>query len=155
MHMSAPPSLIPMAQVRCKVQGTVSLGNGPYGERRYVRLEGGTVEGPELNGRVAEGGIDWQTARDDGVLDIGAHYVIRTNDEELIEVHSTGLRHGPQKIITRLERGEHVSPTEYFFRTVMRFTTGASALAHLNKLIAIAVGQREANLVILDVYRLT
>ena len=38
----------------------------------------------------------------------------------------------------------------YFFRTLMRFTTGAPAWQHLNKVMAIAVGQREARTVLLD-----
>jgi hypothetical protein len=38
-------------------------------------------------------------------------------------------------------------------RTVVRFTTGASQWWHLNQLLAIAVGQREASLVRLDFYR--
>jgi len=36
----------------------------------------------------------------------------------------------------------------------VRFTTGAPQWQHLNKLIAIAVGQREASVVKLDFYRL-
>lgn len=155
MHFPSPPSLVPMARVRCEVQATVTLGGGPYGERRYVPLGGGTVQGPELNGHVVEGGVDWQTARADGVLDIGAHYVIRTHDGALVEVQSNGLRHGHPEVMARLARGEHVESAEYFFRTVMRFTTGDAAWAHLNKVIAIAVGQREEQLVLLDVYRLT
>ena len=155
MQLPSPPSLVPMARVRCEVQSTVTLGGGPYGERRYVPLGSGTVEGPELNGHVVDGGIDWQTARTDGVLDIGAHYVIRTHDGARIEVQSNGLRHGAPEVMARLAQGERVAPSEYFFRTVMRFTTGDPGWAHLNKVIAIAVGQREAQLVLLDVYRLT
>jgi hypothetical protein len=36
----------------------------------------------------------------------------------------------------------------------VRFTTGAPAWLHLNKLIAISVGRREASVVKLDFYRL-
>ena len=150
-----PPGLLPMCQVRCEVGTLVTLGHGPYGERRYVPLGGGTVIGPELNGSLVEGGVDWQVARADGVLDIGAHYVIRTDDGALVEVQSNGLRHGPPEVMARLARGEVVARSEYFFRTLMRFTTGHPDLLHLNKLMALAVGQREARLVVLDVYRLT
>ncbi|MCI1191649.1 DUF3237 domain-containing protein [Calidifontimicrobium sp. SYSU G02091] len=150
-----PPSLVPMARITCDVDALVSLGAGPYGERRVVPLGGGTVEGPELNGTIVEGGADWQVARADGALDIAAHYVLRLADGALVEVQSTGLRHGPPEVMARLAAGEAVRPDEYVFRTVMRFTTGHPAWLHLNKTIAIAVGQREARRVILDVYRLT
>ena len=46
-------------------------------------------------------------------------------------------------------------PDAYFFRTVMRFQTGAPQWLHLNKVLALAVGRREASAVWLDVYRIT
>lgn len=149
-----PPTLHPMARVRCEVGALVSLGASPHGERRYVPLGGGTVRGPELNGTLVEGGVDWQVARADGVLDIAAHYVIRTDDGALVEVRSEGLRHGPAAVMAQLARGEAVPPEAYFFRTLVRFTTGAPAWLHLNKVLAVAVGQREARAVLLDFYRI-
>lgn len=149
-----PPALVPMTQIRCEVGGLVSLGAAPTGERRYVPLGGGTARGPELNGTLVEGGVDWQVARSDGVLEIAAHYVIRTDDGALVEVKSDGLRHGPAEVMQRLARGEAVPRGAYFFRTLIRFTTGAPDWAHLNKVMAIAVGQREARTVLLDLYRL-
>lgn len=154
MELPQPPALVPMARIRCEVGILVSLGAAKYGERRYVPLGGGTVSGPELNGTVVEGGVDWQVNRADGVLDIAAHYVIRTGDGALIEVQSDGMRHGPAEVMARLARGEAVGRDEYFFRTIMRFQTGTPAWAHLNKVLALAVGRREARAVLLDVYRI-
>jgi hypothetical protein len=120
-----------------------------------VPLGGGTVTGPELNGQLVEGGVDWQVQRADGATDISAHYVIRTDDGALVEVQSDGLRHGPAEVMARLARGEAVPPQDYFFRTVVRFTTGHPDWLHLNKVIALAVGQREAREVLLDFWRIT
>jgi hypothetical protein len=153
--LPSPPALLPMTHIDCEVKTLVTLGPGPYGERRYVPLGSGTVRGPELNGTLVEGGVDWQVNRGDGVLDIAAHYVIRADDGALIEVQSNGLRHGPPEVLARLARGEAVPPSEYFFRTLVRFTTGAPQWLHLNKVMAIACGQREASWVRLDLYRLT
>lgn len=156
MHtaLPPPPALLPMTQVHCQVGSLVSLGAGPHGERRYVPLGGGTVQGPELNGTLVAGGVDWQINRADGVLEIAAHYVIRADDGALIEVRSDGLRHGPPDVMAQLARGDTVPPGAYYFRTVVRFTTGAPQWQHLNKLLALAVGQREASVVKLDFYRL-
>ncbi len=121
-----PPALVPMTHIDCEVRALVTLGPGPYGERRYVPLGGGTVRGPELNGTLVEGGVDWQVNR-----------------------------HGPAAVMARLARGDAVARDEYFFRTLVRFTTGTPAWAHLNRVMAIACGQREANWVRLDLYRLT
>lgn len=150
-----PPPLVPMTRVWCEVGELVSLGVAKHGERRYVPLRGGAVRGPELNGQVVDGGIDWQVHRADGVLDIAAHYVIRADDGALIEVQSDGMRHGPPEVMARLARGEAVPRDAYFFRTIMRFTTGAPAWLHLNKVLALACGTREARRVLLDIYRIT
>jgi len=149
-----PPALLPLTQIRCEVGELVSLGQAPHGERRYVPLGGGSVRGPELNGTLVEGGVDWQLGRADGVLEIAAHYVIRADDGALIEIRSEGMRHGPPDVMARLARGESVPREAYFFRTVVRFTTGADSWRHLNKVMALAVGQREAHLVLLDLYRI-
>ena len=150
-----PPLLVAMTQIRCEVGALVTLGAAPTGERRYVPLGGGSVCGLELNGALVAGGVDWQVARCDGALEINAHYVIRSDDGALIEVRSEGLRHGPPEVMAQLARGESVPRETYFFRTLVRFTTGAPAWLHLNKVMAIAVGQRQAQAVLLDLYRLT
>jgi hypothetical protein len=147
-----PPPLHLLAQIVCEVGAVVSLGAAPPGERRYVPLTGGQVSG-EIEGRIREGGIDWQWQRADGVLDIAAHYVIETTDGALIEVQSTGLRHGPPDVMAALARGDAVPADAYYFRTAIRFTTGHANWQHLNRLLAIAVGRREARSVRLDVWR--
>lgn len=143
-----------MALIELSVAPVVSLGSLPgQGERRFVPLAEGRVTGPELNGVVLPGGIDWQWQRADGVTEINAHYVLRTDDGTLVEVRSEGLRHGPPEVMARLAHGEAVPLSAYFFRTQMRFATGAPAWAHLNRVLALASGQREASRVCLEVWR--
>lgn len=149
-----PPSLTPFARVDCRVDPLVTLGPGLHGERRYVPLRGGHVTGPGLQGRLRDGGVDWQVLRADGVLEIAAHYVIETDDGALIEVTSDGLRHGPPEVMARLARGDAVARDEYYFRTVVRLQTGAPAWQHLHRLLLIAVGERQADRVRLAFYRL-
>jgi hypothetical protein len=81
--------------------------------------------------------------------------VIRADDGSLIEVQSDGMRHGAPEVMARLARGDAVPRDDYFFRTLMRFQSGAPTWVHLNKVMALAVGQRLAKLVVLDVYRIT
>jgi hypothetical protein len=151
---AAAPPLAFMAQVRCEVGPLLSLGQTPAGERRVVPLTGGEVDGPELRGRIEPGGSDWQWLRADGVLEIAAHYLVVTPDGARIEVRSEGLRHGPADVMAALARGESVAPNRYFFRTRMRFQTGHADWLQLNRVMAIAAGQRLASRVILDVWRL-
>jgi hypothetical protein len=157
---AAPPVEAPIAppltyftQVSCDVGELLSLGAAPLGERRCVPLLGGTVRGPGLNGRILPGGTDWQWNRSDGALEIAAHYIVETTDGARIEVQSNGLRHGPPEVLARLARGEGVAPHQYFFRTLMRFATGAAAYEPLNRVMALARGRREARRVVLDVWQ--
>jgi len=130
----------------------VSLGETLYGQRRYVPIIGGEVEGEELTGEVLAGGMDWQILRRDGTLDISAQYVIRTGDGVLIEVESRGYRHGPADVMARMMNGEPVSPDEYYFRTSMRFQTSGPAWLHLNSVLAIGKAMRLPDAAVLDVF---
>jgi len=132
----------------------VSMGPGPVGERRVVGIVGGTFEGSGLRGEVLPGGADWQIVRSDGVLDLDARYALREQAGGLVRVLSQGYRHGPAEVLEALGRGEDVDPAKYFFRTIMRFETGAPYLEWLNRTIAVATAKREAQRVLLSAYRL-
>jgi Protein of unknown function (DUF3237) len=119
-----------------------------------VGITGGTFEGPQLKGTIIPGGADWQIVRADGVLDIDARYALRTDGGALIRVVSQGFRHGPPEVLAALGRGEDVPPEKYYFRTVMRFETGAADLLWLNRTIAVASAQRKARQVLLEAYQL-
>lgn len=131
-----------------------SMGEGPLGERRVVGIVGGTFEGPELRGEVLPGGADWQIARKDGVLDLDARYALKEQRGGLVRVTSQGYRHGSSEVLAALARGEDVDPAKYFFRTILRFESGAPYLEWLNKTIAVATAERKARRVLLSAYRL-
>lgn len=132
----------------------VSMGHGPLGERRIVPILGGSFEGPAMRGSVLAGGNDWQIVRSDGVLDVDARYALQAEGGGTIRVVSQGYRHGPPEVLASLARGETVDPTKYFFRSILRFETGAPELLWLNKTIAVATAQRKARQVLLSAYRL-
>ena len=132
----------------------VSMGAAPLGERRVVGILGGTFEGPGMRGEVLAGGADWQIARKDGVLDLDARYALKEQAGGLVRVVSQGYRHGPGDVLAALARGDEVDPATYFFRTIMRFETGAPYLDWLNKTIAVATAEREARRVLLSAYKL-
>jgi len=143
-----------LMRIAADVGELMTMGGGPLGERRVVSIDGGTFEGPQLRGTIVPGGADWQIVRADGVLDIDARYALRTDAGALIRVVSQGYRHGSPEVLAALGRGEDVPPQKYFFRTVMRFETGAADLQWLNRTIAVATAQRRARQVLLESYRL-
>ncbi|HEY1473506.1 MAG TPA: DUF3237 domain-containing protein [Pseudolabrys sp.] len=145
-------SAAPIFTIHAELAAIMNLGRTPYGERRIIDIIGGTVRGPKLHGRILPGGADWQIVRSDGAADIQARYTIETDAGARILVTSDGLRHGPQAVMERLASGERVDPALYYFRTVMRFETADAGVDWLNRILALARGQREARSVRLDVY---
>jgi hypothetical protein len=130
----------------------LEVGQSPSGRRRIIPITGGRFSGPRLSGRILPGGADWQIVRFDDVAEVDARYTLETDDGNLIHVSNRGLRHGPREVMERLTAGLHVSPHQYYFRTTPIFETGAPALAWLNKIIAVASGERHADKVIITVY---
>jgi hypothetical protein len=107
-----------------------------------------------MRGEVLPGGADWQLVRTDGVLDLDARYALREQAGGVVRVVSQGYRHGPGEVLAALARGEEVDPRTYFFRTLMRFETGAPRLDWLNRTLAVATAERKARQVRLSAFRL-
>jgi hypothetical protein len=118
------------------------LGAGPHGTRVTVPITDGHFEGPRVRGRVLPGGGDWTLLRGDGVLELDLRLTLETDDGALIHMTSFGLRHGPADVIAALARGESVDPSAYYFRTSPRFETGHPKYEFLNRLLAVAAGDR-------------
>jgi hypothetical protein len=55
-------------------------------------------------------------------------------------------------VLEQLARGDKVDPALYYFRTVMRFETADPAADWLNRILALARGERAARNVRLEVY---
>lgn len=118
---------------------------GPLGaERRISDLSGGTFTGDRLSGTILPGGTDWQTIREDGTALLDARIVLRTDDDAVIAMSYTGIRHGPPEILAQIGRGEDVDPSSYYFRITPSFVTSAPRYEWLNRVIAIGMGHRLA-----------
>lgn len=135
--------------------GAIHPAGGPAGaERRISDVIGGTVTGDRLSGVILPGGTDWQTIRDDGSALLDARIVIRTDDDALIAMHYSGIRHGPPEVLARIARGEEVDPTAYYFRIVPGFSTSAPRHEWLNRIVAIGIGHRLADGPVYSIFEL-
>ena len=121
------------------------VGATPIGERRNVPVTGGTFEGKRLRGIVMPGGSDWIVVRGDGVWQLDVRLPLQTDDGALINMTYKGFRHGPAAVLDRLNRGETVEPSEYYFRTAPFFETATAKYAWLNGIVAVATGHRTAS----------
>jgi hypothetical protein len=126
------------ATFRVDVADIVDLGQTAIGHRRMVPITGGTVSGFMGDGIVLSG-ADWQWVQADGSITLDAHYLIKLNSGELVEVQSNGTRFTS-------------STGEVVFRTAIRMITTASR-PDINQAMFIGNGQRLANQVILELRR--
>jgi Protein of unknown function (DUF3237) len=144
-----PVELRELLLITVQVRPIVDLGGG----RRFVPFDGGTFEGRDgLAGSVLEGGVDWQQVRPDGVLEIDAHYALRTEAGEAVEVISQGVRKASVSVAARLAEGEQVDADEYYFRTLVRLSTAAPRLSWMNDLVAVSTGERQQSTVRIHVH---
>jgi muconolactone delta-isomerase len=147
------PRLTPVFRLEATLGEALNLGDTVQGHRRVVPLSGGTFIGPELSGKLLPGAsADWQTILPDGTALGDIRYTLQTDQGDLLDVQSRGVRHGNAEVLARLGRGEDVDPSEYTFRASTQITTAAPNLDWLNKGVFIAVAGRQAAGVIYETY---
>jgi len=123
------------------------------GQLRLVPLRGGRFAGPALRGAVlASTGADWLRVEPDGTAHMDVRLVLRTEEGEDVFMSYAGIRTGPAEVLARLAAGEVVPPTDYYFRTAIRFETAAPRLDWLNRVLAVGTGMRPPEGPTYDVY---
>lgn len=135
-----------------KISEIQNLGKTPLGDRRVAVVDGGTFEGSRLRGTVLIGGSDWLLGRTDGALQLDVRVTLKTDDGELIGMTYRGVRHGPIEVIERLNRGDTVDASEYYFRTAAFFETSSAKYGWLNRIVAVATGHRPPAGLLYDVF---
>jgi hypothetical protein len=128
------------------------VGPTPTGLRRVIPIVGGAFEGPRLAGTIA-GGADWQYQRPDGATIVSARYLLRTDDQVLIQIDNSGIRQGSPDVLERLANAEAVNPKDYYFRTRPEFFAPCGRYDWLNLHVFVATAARHASSVALEVYR--
>jgi hypothetical protein len=147
------PRLTRVFRLEAAVGQPLDFGDLLQGHRRIVPLTGGTFSGPEMNGRLLPGvSADWQLVLPDGTALGDIRYTLQTDDGDLLNIQSRGVRHGAPAVLTRLGRGEDVDASEYIFRTSTQIETASPGLDWLNKGVFISVGGRQPAGVIYETY---
>jgi hypothetical protein len=140
--------------INIELLGAQDIGATPAGHRRIVQVKGGTFEGEELRGTILPGGGDWIVTRPDGVMLLDVRLALQTDDKQLIYMTYRGMRHGPQWVMDRLNKGEKVDPSEYYFRTLPWFETASEKYEWLNRIVTVAIGRREPHGPVYDVFQI-
>lgn len=111
--------------------------------RGAVLIEGGTFEGPGIKGRLVPGsGGDFPLVRSDGNGRFESQYLMETDDGDFIFKRSTGVRHAPPEVVSKLLAQEEVDPNSYYMRMTPRFEAPQGQYEWLNRTLFVGVGQR-------------
>ncbi len=133
----------PLFALLLEVQPAINVGRTPGVDRRVGIITGGRFEGERLRGTLLPGGSDWQTVRGgDGAWLINVRIVLKTDDDAIIGMPYTGIRHGSKDVLDRIARGEVVKATDYYFRITASFETSSEKYGWLNGIIGVGVGHR-------------
>jgi hypothetical protein len=135
----------PLFVMRLNVKGLLVVGDTPSAFRRVGVVPSGVFEGERLSGEVLDGGSDWQALRSDGSTTLDVRLVLKTTDGAMISMTYKGIRHGPPEIIKKIENGQSVDPSSYYFRITPMFETASPKYDWLNRIIAVGSGHRFAD----------
>jgi hypothetical protein len=102
---------------------------------------GSTVSGPRLNGHLVDySGADWPLVRQDGVVELNAHYMIEADDGARIYIRNLGYVHGPLRAPGQPEGESPAIPG--YFRCTPYFRAPVGPHEWLNRTVIVGVGQR-------------
>lgn len=142
-------------EVRVHVDPPLRVGGtSPREALHVVPITGGTVDGPRLRGEVLPGGEDWYVDRD-GVITLDARYVLKADDGALIAITNRGFWRASPEVTARLDAGEPVSETEYYYRTSPVFTTEAPAHRWLTETVLVGLAREDRGDVCIRFFALT
>lgn len=132
------------------------------GERRFIPIVGGSVQGPSLCGKVLLGGGDWNAVRSDGVVHVFAKYNIQTEDGTIIQVTNEGYGRADQSTM-KLVFGDNPAAgsiancgQSWYTKTWPRFEVTAGKWGWLNSTCFIGdlLPPTEPNRVVIEVYEI-
>jgi len=152
MPTAPSPTLDHAFTARITVAPPVELGVVGAGQRRFIAITGGQVDGPLLRATVLPTGGDWQTIEPGGLTRVEAHYTLRAQDGTVIEITNPGVRTASEAVTDLLARGVPVDAAAYYFRTTPRFAVAAGPHEWLARHIFVGRGVRLPDAVLLDVY---
>jgi hypothetical protein len=145
----------PLFTITMKLAPTLELGDTPAGKRRVFTVASGQFIGDRLRGEVLpQTGSDLLLVRQDGSAQPDVRLILRNDDGALILMTYRGVRHAAEEVNARIARGEPVAASDYYLRTVPFFETSSAKYAWLNKIVSVAVGERQPDGVSYEVFEI-
>lgn len=117
----------------------IDYGSTFAGDRRFIPITGGKVEGERVKGEILPGGGDWNAVRVDGVVHVLAKYTVRLADGTLIYVHNEGYGRADQSEMKTVFGDDPASASmknggaDWYTKTFPRFEVADGPHAWLTK----------------------
>lgn len=121
------------------------------GEKGFLRVGGGKVFGPRLEGTLAEQAGDWPVLRPDGIVESDARFVIRTADDETIYMRSRGYLRGQDAAAFR---SGTAAAEPLYFRCAPQFDTSIGPHQWLTQSVFVGSGRLARDQVRIDIFEL-
>ena len=139
--------------VTIELHPTIEMGDTPAGKRRIFSVSGGEFAGDRIRGAIMPViGSDLLLVRADGSAQQDVRMLLKTDDGALVLMTYRGVRHASDEVNARIARGERVSGSEYYLRTVPFFETSSPRYSWINKIVAVGVGERRGDSVVYEVF---
>jgi hypothetical protein len=148
------PTLEHVCDLAVTIDAPVEVGQTVMGLRRMIPITGGTVTGPQMQGRIVPGGADFQLIVGDGTqAHLDARYVLELQDGSRVFVQNTALRVASAEDSAKIRRGEPVDPSRVYFRCQPKFEATSAQWAWLSEHQFVGVGLRLPDAVHLSFYK--
>lgn len=126
------------------------------GRRGFVAVQGGSIEGPRLRGRVlSRSGGDWPRIWQSGLVEFEAHYLLEASDGTPIYIHNRGIAYATPEVMSRIESGAAVTAEETYCRVTPRFEVPAGPHEWLARTLFVGTGERRGAQSVFDYYAVT
>jgi hypothetical protein len=141
-------------EVEATLDDPQMVGTTPQGARMIYPVLSGTFSGPKFKGEVLPFGADWMLMDAGGVGEIDVRITLKTDEGEFLYVYYRGVLNISPDVMIKIQAGEAVDPSEYYFRTTPVFETGSEKLGWLNHIVCVGVGQIFPNRVKYHIYQI-
>jgi Protein of unknown function (DUF3237) len=133
--------LEPLMTYHADLKAPVPFGTGPYGQRIFFEVTGGSFDGARMKGQILGGGGDWLLFDADGVGRLDVRATFQTHDGAAIYVHYYGCLVPSDALMGALQgQGSTEYGGEHFFNQP-RFETGDARYKWLNNVVAVGQGR--------------
>ena len=94
----APESGNLIFEISMKFDKVLDVGRTPFGDRKVIVAQEGTLSGPKLTGTVMPGALDFELKLPNGTIEIEQIFVLKTDDGKYIYVRNAGTAADPSDV---------------------------------------------------------